>query len=760
MKEIFLSKALKMVMRLWMLVAAFLIAAGNLVSAQENPPPPAAATAAPAQAGAASIDDLVRILEDDKLRADLLQRLKQRQAGPQGAAPAAAPAETEPGLARSVAEYTKAIAEQSAAALSATVQTFRQLGSVVSGRSQVDLLRLRDIGLALGFVAVALFGSFLIARLLAERLQAALARRIAGLSWPARTAGLVVAVAVDLAGVALAWGAGYLLVLNLVGTAGRITLEQSLLLNAFLAVEIVKVAMRAALEPRHPALRLLPLDDTTAAYWYFWLARLVSLLGYTFLFVAPVLALYLPAAPVQALKILVVLTALVIAILIILQNRLQVRRRLFAAREAGRHDLLAQASHVAGQFWHVVAILYLVGVFVVWLVNPLHALPFVLGATAQSAVIALLGGLVLAFVSRLVNVSVRLPEDVRLRLPLLEPRLQAFAPRVMQIVRLLVVAAVLLLIAQAWHALDIFAWLSSASGQRLAGAFVSAALIVLIGLAVYVAMLSWVEYRLNPDFGTVPTAREKTLLALFRNAFTVALAVLVLMLALAQLGLNIAPLLAGAGVLGLAIGFGAQKLVQDIITGVFIQFENVMNEGDVVQVGGKSGVVERLTIRSVSIRSLDGTVHLIPFSSVDHVSNMMRGFAFHVAEIGVAYRESIPEVKEAMEEAFGRLRETEHGESIIGPLDMQGVTAFGDSAITVRARIKTLPGAQWSAGRAYNELIKEIFDRRGIEIPFPHVTLYMGEDKQGKAPPLHVAGRLDSAAGPAVPAAAKAGSPE
>ncbi|WP_173044241.1 mechanosensitive ion channel domain-containing protein [Bosea sp. ANAM02] len=740
-------------MRLWVLVAAFLILAGNLVSAQESHPPPAAASAAPGQAGAASVDDLVRILEDDKLRADLLQRLKQRQPGQQAPAAAAPQAEAEPGFARSVAEYTKAIAEQSAGALSATIQTFRQLGSIVSGESQVDMLRLRDVGVALGFVALALFGSFLIARLLAERVQAGLARRVAGSSWPARSAGLVVAVMVDLAGVALAWGAGYLLVLNLVGTAGRITLEQTLLLNAFLAVEIVKVAMRAVLEPRHPALRLMPIDDTTAAYWYFWLARLISLLGYTFLFVAPALALYLPAAAVQALKVLVMLTALVIAIVIILQNRLQVRRRLFAAREAGRHDLLAQASHVAGQFWHVVVVTYLIGVFLVWLVNPLQALPFVLGATVQSVVIAILGGVVLAFVSRLVNVSVRLPEDVRLRLPLLEPRLQAFAPRVMQIVRLLVLAAVLLLIVQAWHVLDIFAWLASASGQRLAGALVSAALIVLIGLGVYVAMLSWVEYRLNPDFGTVPTAREKTLLALFRNAFTVALAVLVLMLALAQLGLNIAPLLAGAGVLGLAIGFGAQKLVQDIITGVFIQFENVMNEGDVVQVGGKSGVVERLTIRSVSIRSLDGTVHLIPFSSVDHVSNMMRGFSFHVAEIGVAYRENIPEVKEAMEEAFERLKDTEHGEKIIGPLDMQGITAFGDSAITVRARIKTLPGAQWGAGRAYNEFIKEIFDRRGIEIPFPHVTLYMGEDKQGKAPPLHVQGRLDNPARPTAPAA-------
>lgn len=688
--------------------------------------------------GAASLDELVRVLEDDKLRADLLQRLRQR---PPGQAAPAQPSEA--GLAQRVAEYTRAVAEQSAEAVSAALQAVRQIGTVFSGDSGLDMVRLRDAGLALALVAAGLFASFLVVRFAVEAVQGSLARRVERASWAPRLAALIGAGILDLAGVALAWGAGYLIALQLVGGATRrMTLDQTLLLNAFLVIEFVKVAMRTVLEPRHPGLRVLRLDDTMAAYWYFWLARLVSLMGYTFLFAAPVMALYLPAAAAQALKVLVTLTALVITIIIILQNRHSVRRRLFARMEAGRRDLLARAGHVFGRYWHILAISYLVGIFLVWLVNPARALPFVMAATVQSVVVALIGGLVVAFVSRLANVGVRLPEDIRLRLPLLEPRLQAFTPRVLQIVRTLVVLGVLLAVAQAWQLLDFAGWLASASGQRLTGSVIAAALIVLVGMGIYVAMLSWVEYRLNPDFGTVPTAREKTLLSLFRNAFTTALAVLVLMLALGQLGLNIAPLLAGAGVLGLAIGFGAQKFVQDIITGVFIQFENVMNEGDVVEVGGKSGVVERLTIRSVSVRSLDGTLHLIPFSSVDQVSNMMKGFSFHVAEMGVAYRESIPEVKEAMAEAFASLQASEHGERIIGPLEMQGITAFGDSAITVRARIKTLPGAQWAAGRAYNELLKEVFDRRGIEIPFPHLTLYMGADKAGAAPPLNLSGQL------------------
>src|SRR5690606_37822811 len=168
---------------------------------------------------------------------------------------------------------------------------------------------------------------------------------------------------------------------------------------------------------------------------------------------------------------------------------------------------------------------------------------------------------------------------------------------------------------------------------------------------------SWVEYRLNTNVGRIPTAREKTLLNLFKNAFTIALAIFALMLALAQIGVNIAPLLAGAGVVGLAIGFGAQKLVQDIITGIFIQFENIMNEGDVVEAAGRTGVVERLTIRSVTIRDMSGTVHLIPFSSVDQVSNMMRGFSFYVSEVEIAYDSDIDAAKQAMRDAFAMVME-------------------------------------------------------------------------------------------------------
>ena len=159
----------------------------------------------------------------------------------------------------------------------------------------------------------------------------------------------------------------------------------------------------------------------------------------------------------------------------------------------------------------------------------------------------------------------------------------------------------------------------------------------------WAVIAAWIDTRLSLDLpGRNVTARTRTLLSLFKNAVTVVAVVFGLMMALSELGIDIAPLLAGAGVIGLAIGFGAQKLVQDIITGIFIQIENAINEGDVVTVAGTTGVVEKLTIRSVGVRDLDGIYHIVPFSAVDTVSNFMRLFSYHVAVVGVAYKESVP----------------------------------------------------------------------------------------------------------------------
>ncbi|MDP3525070.1 MAG: mechanosensitive ion channel, partial [Hoeflea sp.] len=321
----------------------------------------------------------------------------------------------------------------------------------------------------------------------------------------------------------------------------------------------------------------------------------------------------------------------------------------------------------------------------------------------------------------------------------LSARLTSFVPVLLRIVWLLVSIAILAVVIDAWAIADVGAFIEGERGGAIVAGLVSSLVVLVASFVVWAAATSWIDGRMDGGQGTVlHSARYRTLYSLAKNALTVALVVFGGMIALSELGLDIGPLLAGAGVLGLAIGFGAQKLVQDIISGVFIQLENAMNVGDVVGAGGITGAVERLTLRSVSLRDLSGVYHIIPFSSVDAVSNHMRTFSFHVEEVGIAYKENVADGKAALQEAFDRLLATEHKQDILAPLEMHGVTGLGDSAVLIRARIKTMPGKQWGLGRAYTELVKEVMDERGIDIPFPHTTVYLGRDKQGRTDELPV----------------------
>lgn len=741
------------------LLAVFFV---TLQAASAQVPALTGGAAAPASADAQaddpadnlSIEALIDILEDDAARVQLIDSLREtlkEDAAPAATAAAAGTtggktedAEQEAGalatsMVRTVAEQTRALAEKAMLVVQSFDKMTGDIGDAIAELRQVNLSQfsfvLTQLGLAIGVV----FGSFLVLRRLAELAIAAFARRAARTgTWTSRLSLLVPTAVVDLLAVLIAWMAGYAFSL-VFGNAGHMSIHQTLFLNAFLIIEASKVVLRLLLMYRHAPLRVVPLDDTDAAYWYFWLSRIVSLVGYGVLFAVPVINSEISFRVGTAVQEIVVFFALLLCLVLVLQNRSRVRTALHRRLDAGRSDLLGRFFLILGNQWHRILIFYLVAFFVVWMTDPGNAVAFMTQATLRSLAAIVVGVVVTVLTSRVIRLGLRLPGEVKQSLPLLEDRLNAFVPTVLKGVRIVVLVGVILAIADAWNLMDVAGWVFSNEGQGFFGVVGSVLVILAIGGAFYLAVASWVEYRLNPEVGAAPTARETTLLSLLRSAFTILLCIVLAMMVLSEIGVNIGPLIAGAGVFGLAISFGAQKFVQDVITGIFIQFDNAMNTGDVVTAGGISGVVEKLTIRSVSIRSADGTLHFIPFSSVDAVSNFMKHFSFHVAEIGVAYRENIAEVKLAMQEAFDRLRAVDdHAAVILDDLEMHGVTALADSAVMVRARIKTVPGSQWGIGRAYNELIKEVFDERGIEIPYPHLTLYMGEDKNGNAPPMRI----------------------
>lgn len=236
--------------------------------------------------------------------------------------------------------------------------------------------------------------------------------------------------------------------------------------------------------------------------------------------------------------------------------------------------------------------------------------------------------------------------------------------------------------------------------------------------------------------------RITTLGRVFRYLASVVISVVAGMLVLGELGISIAPILGAAGVVGVAVGFGAQSLVKDFFSGFFLLLENQMRHGDVVEVAGIGGVVEDMTLRYVQLRDYDGNVHFIPNGTITTVTNKTSGYAYSVIDIGIAYREDIDEALAVMRRVGMELRlEAAWQSRILEDIEIVGVEKWADSAVTLRCRFKVAPIEQWSVRREYLRRLKYAFDSESIEIPYPHLTLYPGQLKDGSAPALHVVQR-------------------
>lgn len=233
--------------------------------------------------------------------------------------------------------------------------------------------------------------------------------------------------------------------------------------------------------------------------------------------------------------------------------------------------------------------------------------------------------------------------------------------------------------------------------------------------------------------------RTETLGSVIRHILKVLILIVASMMGLKELGIEIGPILAAAGIVGLAVGFGAQNLVQDVISGFFILLEDQVRVGDVVKIGDTGGSVEKVNLRMTVLRDFAGNVHYIRNGNINIVTNMTKEFSRYVFEIGVAYREDVDNVIEVVKQLDEDFRsDPAFSADILEPIEILGLDQFADSAIIIKARYKTRPTQQWRVGREFNRRMKKRFDELNIEIPFPHVTLYMGQDRQGQAPPLNI----------------------
>ena len=265
-------------------------------------------------------------------------------------------------------------------------------------------------------------------------------------------------------------------------------------------------------------------------------------------------------------------------------------------------------------------------------------------------------------------------------------------------------------------------------------------LLILIIAAVVVRLVNVLLKRLRPvvvgrlqkggmeDDGELDK-RLDTLFGILRSVIKVIIWLILAMLILKQLGIDVAPLIAGAGIIGLAVGFGAQELVRDFISGFFMLLENQVRAGDVAIVNGTGGLVESVGLRTIVLRDLSGTVHIFQNGKINSMSNMTKEWSAMVFDIGVAYKEDVDRVMEVMSAVDNDLRNDESfGSLILQPMEIFGVDGFGDSAVVIKGRIKTKPIQQWAVGREYRRRLKIAFDREGIEIPFPHRTIYWGNE--------------------------------
>lgn len=707
---------------------AFLLLAGLPAARPAPAAEPAAPAAAPDKVSVEELERLVETLESEPDRAKLVEQLKALIAAQRAQAQKEEPVGLGAALLEAVSNTVEEAGDEMMRIV-ALLTDWGRIGDWLRPAFQNEALQAALWEGAWKVLAVVAAGmaAYYLMRWLLRGVRSALVR------WPAR--GVVARTLLFLAGLAVdllplvAFAAASYVVVPFLQPAAQLRLVMLAVVNAMLLAGLLLAVCRALLQPVEPGLRPLHLSDDRAAYTYLWLRRFirVTVYGYVALETAVLLGLS-PAGHAFLLRLLGLVICVMLVVLI-----LQVRRGVSAwlagpapAGEGGTARLHGLRARLA-QVWHVGAIAYVAAVFVFWLLRPGAGMEFLLRAT-------LLTFLVLA-AAVLLGIGVR--RGLR----------RAFAIGAVQAV---IAVAALLLVLRIWG-VNSFAVVMADPGRQIAVGLLRIAGILLVALAVWeFGTLALERYLMrHVSKGRVPASRVRTMLPVARHVLGVTLLAVAALTMLAELGVSITPLLAGVSIVGLAVGLGAQALVKDLIAGFSLLMEDALAVGDVVRIGANAGVVESLTIRTIRLRDVNGTVHNIPLGTVGIVENMTKDFAYAVIDAGVAYRENVDEVIGVLGEIAEGLRaDPAYAASILEPLDMIGLDRLGESAITIRCRLKTLPGQQWRVMREFNRRMKAAFDARGIEIPFPYRTIVLGQDKAGHTPALRVEpaqGRPDGA---------------
>ena len=693
---------------------------------------------------ATRIEALVKTLRDDAAREELILQLEALLEA-QGARTADAPPPETDGMGLAALSFLSQKAEAfgslagDAARLLADVPALAE--RLTAGLSSPDV-RTEWIEFLVELVLVVGAGflvEWLVIRLIA-RPRFELREREGDSVW-VRGLFLVERTLLDLAPIG-AFGIAAYGVLALVAPGEGARVVALIIVNSNLIVRAITVLARMVLRPRYSSIRFVALSDATANYLYFWVRRFAVVSVYGFYIADAVLLLGAGRGSYTLVQNLVGLLVAAMFIMLVLQNRTAVRTWLSGSEPSGSGAWGRVRSSFA-EIWHVLAIGYTVAVYAVWALELEGGFDYLIRATVVTLVTVALAYAAVMGIRKGVEGGFRVNEEMRQRFPSLEERVNRNRGFLEIALRSVVLVVAGLVVLDAWG-LGPFGWLASESGRVFLGHFLTIVFVAGGALVAWELLSTLVERYLEErdESGEVVErgARIRTFLPLLRNVVRIVLLVFVVLIVLSEIGVNIGPLLAGAGIVGLAISFGAQSLVKDVITGFFFLLEDTISIGDVVDVGGHIGIVESMNIRSVRLRDLEGTVHTVPFGEVASVRNMTKDFSFAFMEVGIAYRENVDEVIEVLREiGDGMQADEEFGPLILEPLEVLGLDSFGASSVNIRIRLKTLPIKQWAVRREFQRRMKHEFDERGIEIPFPHQTVYFGTDKTGHSAAARIA---------------------
>lgn len=465
----------------------------------------------------------------------------------------------------------------------------------------------------------------------------------------------------------------------------------------------------------------------TAAYIEIWARRIVGVgvSGVAFANVALLLGLH--RGGYAAVLRLVMLIVHLFIVVIILQCRRQVAEAIRAP--AGREGIAARARNRLAGLWHYLAIALDLALWAVWALNIRNGYSLLLHYFVGTIAVALIARLATIVVLSLIDRGFRISPDILQRFPGLEVRANRYLPLLRKIVSSIIGFIGFVALLEVWG-VDAIVWFYGGQiGSRLLSAVTTIGIAALAAAAIWETSNALMDRQLNMlsrEGHFARAARLRTFQPMLRTALLCVIVTVVGLTALSEIGVNVAPLLAGAGIVGIAIGFGSQKLVQDLITGLFLLLENTVQVGDNVSVSGLSGMVENVSIRTIRLRAGDGSVHIVPFSAVTTITNSSRGAGNAAVSVNVSYKEDTDRAGQLLKDIVAEMRrEPEYRQAIRGDLELWGVDKVDGSMASIVGQIRCTDSGRWPVQREFNRRMKRRFQECGIEIASAGQTILM-----------------------------------